>query len=174
MRSVIIALLSPAVELPPSGCVLNLHTRAGKYTITCTQTNVYTRRRTLLQTNTHRVYESTVSVGVIAGAAATAAGPMFPFATCLAGSGIGRHPRWVITVPAQVSTQTYLTILYIILIKLKPTLIMYKCIIYDIVNYSLLGESCSNVYLYNIYVMEICLTDVILPCNYMYITRVVC
>ncbi|XP_050054918.1 uncharacterized protein LOC114131113 isoform X2 [Aphis gossypii] len=28
---------------------------------------------------------------------------MFPFATCLAGSGIGRHPRWVITVPAQVT-----------------------------------------------------------------------
>jgi len=100
------------------------HTRAGKYTITCTQTDVYTRRRTLLQTNTHRVHESTVSVGVIAGAAATAAGPMFPFATCLAGSGIGRHPRWVITVPAQVSIQAYLTILYycVVLIKLKPML----------------------------------------------------
>ncbi|KAL4092030.1 hypothetical protein QTP88_026607 [Uroleucon formosanum] len=28
---------------------------------------------------------------------------MFPFATCLAATGIGRHPRWVITVPTQVT-----------------------------------------------------------------------
>uniref|UniRef100_A0A2S2PIH8 Uncharacterized protein n=1 Tax=Schizaphis graminum TaxID=13262 RepID=A0A2S2PIH8_SCHGA len=100
MRSVTTARPSRHRKTPVGVRFKSTHARVS--TITCTQTNVYTRR-TLLQTNTHRVHKPTVSVGVIAGAAATVAGPMFPFATCLAGSGIGRHPRCIITVPAQIN-----------------------------------------------------------------------
>lgn len=75
----------------------HVHLHTPTLTHAYTRVHLRTRTHTFEQTHTRRL-----SVGVIAVAAATAAGLMFPFATCPA-AGNSRHPQWVIIVPTQVS-----------------------------------------------------------------------